>query len=123
MQALNLKKLSLLSLTCSLLTSPLFATHYRVYLLGGQSNANGRGDASQLAAPLNTPQNDVQLYFHKTQSTTNGNLTQDTWLSLQPDSGHGTNSPAGHTVEFGSELKFGRDMADANPSVNIAIIK
>lgn len=27
------------------------AEHYRVYLLGGQSNGNGRGDAAELSAP------------------------------------------------------------------------
>ncbi|MGJ8657348.1 MAG: sialate O-acetylesterase [Akkermansiaceae bacterium] len=119
----NLKKLLFLALTSSIFTSPLYATHYRVYLLGGQSNGNGRGDASELTAPLSTAQNDVQLYWKKTQVTTNGNLAQNTWLSLQPDTGHGENSPSPYAVEFGSELKFGRDMADADPSVNIAIIK
>ncbi|CAA6690035.1 MULTISPECIES: sialate O-acetylesterase [unclassified Lentimonas] len=105
------------------------AAHYRVYLLGGQSNGNGRGDAAELStAPLNThglaaPQTDVRFYWHKTQSTTNGNLPQDTWLDLQVDSGHGVNNPSGHDIEFGCELSFGRDMADANPSANIAIIK
>ncbi|MGJ8723573.1 MAG: sialate O-acetylesterase [Roseibacillus sp.] len=112
-----------------LLTSILEADHYRVYLIGGQSNGNGRGDAAELSvAPLDTlnlaaPQTDVRFYWHKTQSTSNGNLTQDTWIDLQPGSGHGVNSPSGHAVEFGSELTFGRAMADNDPSVNIAIIK
>ncbi|MGJ8643637.1 MAG: sialate O-acetylesterase [Luteolibacter sp.] len=105
------------------------ATHYRVYLLGGQSNGSGRGDAAELSVPpldthgLAAPQTDVLFYWHKTQVTPNGNLIQDTWLDLQPGSGHGVNSPSSFDVEFGSELSFGRDMADANPSVNIAIIK
>ncbi|MEP4077267.1 sialate O-acetylesterase [Haloferula sp.] len=101
------------------------ADHYRVYLLGGQSNAAGRGDASELLTPpLNAPQTDVQFYWHKTLTDViNGNLTQDTWIDLQEGSGHGKNSPAGHAVEFGPELSFGRDLADADPSVNVAIIK
>ncbi|CAA6680235.1 MULTISPECIES: sialate O-acetylesterase [unclassified Lentimonas] len=105
------------------------AAHYRVYLLGGQSNGNGRGDAAELStAPLSAyelaaPQTDVRFYWHKTQDTANGNLTQDTWLDLQVGSGHGVNNPSGNEVEFGCELSFGRDMADANPSANIAIIK
>lgn len=105
------------------------ATHYRVYLLGGQSNGNGRGDAAELSVPpldthgLAQTQTDIRFYWHKTQSTTNGNLSQDTWINLQPGSGHGVNSPSGHAVEFGSELSFGRAMANADPTVNIAIIK
>ncbi|MDQ8189897.1 sialate O-acetylesterase [Roseibacillus persicicus] len=109
--------------------SPAFAKHYRVYLLGGQSNGNGRGDAAELSvAPLDSkgldaPQTDVYFYWHKTQNTTNGNLTQDTWIDLQPVSGHAVNSPSGHELEFGSELSFGRAMADNDPNVNVAIIK
>lgn len=99
------------------------AEHYRVYLLGGQSNGNGRGDALELTAPLNAPQTDVLFYWHKTQVTPNGNLTQDTWIDLQAGSGHGINSPSSFDVEFGSELSFGRILADTNASVNIAIIK
>lgn len=116
--------IALLAFSCS-----VQAAHYRVYLLGGQSNGNGRGDAAELSVPpldaygLDAPQTDVMLYWHKTQSTTNGNLTQDTWLDLQSDTGHGVNSPSAHAVEFGSELSFGRAMADNDPLVNVAIIK
>lgn len=99
------------------------AGHYHVYLLGGQSNANGRGDASQLTAPLASPQTDVRFYWHRTQATTNvGWLLEDQWIDLAPGSGHGTTSPV-YPKEFGSELSFGRAMADANPSARIAIIK
>lgn len=110
-------------------TTSAHAEHYRVYLLGGQSNGNGRGDAAELSTPpldalnLDTSQTDVRVYWHKTQNTTNGNLTQDTWIDLQPGSGHGVNSPSGHPVEFGPELTFGRTMADNDPLVKIAIIK
>lgn len=113
-------------LTCATLAE---ATHYRVYLIGGQSNGNGRGDTAELStAPLSTenvasPQTNIRFYWRKTQVTTNGNLTQDTWIDLQPGSGHGGNNPAAHPSEFGPELTFGRDMAAADPSVNIAIIK
>ncbi len=112
-----------------ILAGAVHADHYRVYLLGGQSNGNGRGDAAELSTPpldtygLAAPQTDVLFYWHKTQDTPNGNLTQDTWLDLQPDSGHGINSPSSFDVEFGSELSFGKALADTAPSVNIAIIK
>ena len=121
----HLKTLMVIATVCATASGvmPVHAAHYRVYLLGGQSNANGRGDASELTAPLASPQTDVRFYWHKTQVTPNGNLTQDAWLDLQPDSGHGVNSPSSFTNEFGSELSFGRTIADSNASVNVAIIK
>lgn len=116
-------KLTLLITALGLCCTGAQAKHYKVYLLGGQSNASGRGDASELVAPYDSPQTDVALYWQKTLETSNGNLTQDVWVALQPDSGQGKNSPAGHDVEFGPELAFGRTMADAHPDDNIAIIK
>ncbi len=105
------------------ITSSALAVHYRVYLLGGQSNGNGRGDASQLTAPLNTAQTDVRFYWHRTQSVSNvGHLIEDTWIDLNSGSGHGQTTPV-YAREFGSELSFGRAMADAYPTANIAIIK
>lgn len=99
------------------------AAHYRVYLLGGQSNANGRGDASQLSAPFADPQADVRFYWHRSQSVTNAVwLVEDQWIALAPGSGHGTTLPV-FAKEFGSEVSFGRAMADATPGVQIAIIK
>ncbi len=120
----RLLRASVALLTLWLASSYLcFASHYRIYLIGGQSNAAGRGDASELTAPLDSPQSDVAFYWHKTLETTNGNLTQDTWIDLQPGAGQGKNRPSGHAVEFGPEIIFGRTMADSNPRVNIAIIK
>ena len=107
-------------LTCAISSS---AEHYRVYLLGGQSNANGRGDAAQLTSPLSLPQTDVHFYWHRTQSTTNvGWLVEDTWIDLAPGSGHGRSLPV-YAKEFGLEIAFGRAIADAAPSINTAIIK
>ena len=122
-----LKILSAL-LLCTTIAS---ATHYRVYLIGGQSNGSGRGDSTELSLPpldaegLDAPQGGVRFYWHKTQATIapNGTLTQDAWIDLQTGSGHGVNSPAGHDSEFGPELSFGRDIAAAQPGVNVAIIK
>ncbi len=104
-------------------TLALQAAHYRVYLLGGQSNGNGRGDAAQLSAPYNAAQTDVRFYWHRTQSVTNvGHLTENAWIDLDTGSGHGTTTPV-YTREFGPEVSFGRAMADHDPTVNIAIIK
>ena len=52
-----MKKASALAiLSCLSITAPVQAAHYQVYLLGGQSNANGRADAAQLNAPLDAAQ-------------------------------------------------------------------
>lgn len=105
------------------LATVVYAEHYRVYLLGGQSNGNGRGDAAELTEPLASPQADVRFYWHRTQSVTNaGHLAEDAWIDLAPGSGHGVTTPV-YSKEFGSELSFGRAMADGSPGVKIAIIK
>ena len=98
---------------------------YDVYFLAGQSNASGRGDASQIAAdsPFAEPQTDVQFYWRKTLVVTNGNLTQNEFISLQVGSGHGRNNPGSFPVEFGPELGMGRTLADQFPDRNIVIIK
>ena len=91
------------------------AAHYHVYLLGGQSNGNGRAAASQLTTPLDAPQTDVRFYWHRTQSVNNvGHIPEDQWTDLAPGSGHRTGAPV-YPKEFGSEVSFGRAMADANP--------
>jgi hypothetical protein len=76
------------------------ATQYKVFLLGGQSNMDGRAAPSSLPAPLQSPQPDVRLY--------------EDWTlgALQPDSD-----------EFGPEVTFGRSIADAFPGDEFAIIK
>ncbi|MCH7227091.1 sulfatase-like hydrolase/transferase [Haloferula sp. A504] len=105
------------------LAGSLHGAHYRVYLLGGQSNGNGRGDASQLGSPYNAAQSDVRFYWHRTQAVSNvGHLTEDAWIDLDTGSGHGTTSPV-YPREFGPEVSFGRAMADNDPAVNIALIK
>lgn len=102
---------------------PASAEHYLVYLIGGQSNGNGRGDASQLTGPLASPQKDVRLYWHRTQKTANvGHLVEDQWIDLAPGSGQGQTNPV-YPKEFGPELSFGRALADARPEAKIALVK
>lgn len=91
-----------------LLSAPGRAAVYDVYLLGGQSNMDGRGSTSSLAtSPVNLkqPQSDVAFYYLQS-----GPLT-----TLRPLTNSGTN--------FGPEITFGRSMADAYPSRQIALIK
>lgn len=105
------------------LTAPVLAEHYLVYLVGGQSNANGRADAARLPAALASPQKDVRFYWHRTQKTGNvGHLIEDKWTDLAPGSGHGQTIPV-YPKEFGPEISFGRTCADAHPESRIAIIK
>lgn len=113
-----------LAVVAILLSSlPASAEHYHVYLVGGQSNANGRGDAAQLPEALAGPQKDVRFYWHRTQSTKNiGHLVEDSWIELAPGSGHGSKAPV-YAKEFGPELSLGRELADRNADKNIAIIK
>lgn len=102
---------------------PVAAEHYLVYLIGGQSNANGRGDAAQLTEPLASPQKDVRFYWHRSQKTTNvGHIPENQWTDLAPGSGHGITQPV-YPKEFGPELSFGRALADAHPEFKIAIVK
>ena len=105
------------------ISSTVSAEYYLVYLIGGQSNANGRGDAAQLPASLAAPQGDVHFYWHRTQRTTNvGHLAEDKWIALAPGSGHGQTDPV-YPKEFGPEISFGRACADAHQGSKIAIIK
>ena len=102
-------------LLCSL-TAPVSAAHHLVYLIGGQSNANGRGDAARLPVPLAAPQKNVRFYCHRTQKTNNvGHLPEDQWTDLAPGSGHGQTFPV-YPKEFGPEISFGRACADAHPA-------
>lgn len=86
----------------------------RVYLLGGQSNADGRALTSGLpTAPVNLqqPQNDV-LFFYKVEG---GSATLTT---LRPG--------LSETSQFGPEITLGRRLADLwsfEPDTRVAIIK
>ena len=113
----------LLLLFCmSALATVAQAADFEVFLIGGQSNATGRGDSSQLTGTLAAPQTDVYFYWHQGLAATNAALADDTLLALQPGSGHGTYGTV-NPNEFGPELGFGRSMADAFPDHNIFIIK
>lgn len=86
-------------------TKPMPVRRVRVVLLGGQSNAAGRGTTSQLPiAPINLqePQDDVDLYEGSSLTT------------LRPGS------------QFGPEITLGRSMADAlagEEGARVAILK
>ena len=92
----------------------LAATPVQVFLLGGQSNMDGRASQSGLPAALQNPQADVLLYTRAGTPGIGGTLA-----SLQP----GSFRTDGFGNFFGPEVTFGRSLADALPSVDFALIK
>lgn len=109
-----------------LVATPLAAAEqYHVYLLGGQSNGTGRGNAADIPAgsPLADPQTDVAFWYRNTLSgSSNNTLPESQLIDLAPGSGHGKVGPV-YSVEIGPEVAFGRTLADALPDQNILIIK
>ena len=77
----------------------------KVYLLGGQSNMDGRADNDDLPSELQLPQSDVQIYF------------EGSWYDLQPGL-----SFLQLGQSFGPEVTFGRELADSY-NEKIALIK
>jgi hypothetical protein len=90
-----------------------------VYLVGGQSNADGYGITSQLSTELQLPQPDIDFYHGN--GGGNSPLAANQWINLQPGSG----SMAGNAGGFGPELNFGIGIHQAVGSQNarIAVIK
>lgn len=90
-----------------------------VYLVGGQSNADGYGVTGELSGGLESPQPDIDFYHGNAGG--NSPLTANQWIRLQPGSG----SKSGNAGGFGPELSFGVDMHEALGSerARIAVIK
>jgi hypothetical protein len=90
-----------------------------VYLVGGQSNADGYGVTSQLTANLQAPQPDIDFYHGN--GGGNSPLPAGQWIPLQPGSG----SMAGNAGGFGPELNFAIGIHDAlgSKGARIAVIK
>ncbi|MDB4709017.1 sialate O-acetylesterase, partial [Akkermansiaceae bacterium] len=119
-------------LFCSFLLSAgvAQADHYQIYLLAGQSNANGRGHTADFGTGTShpefefykTPQTNVLFYYHKTQTASNNTRPEDQWIDLAPGSGHGTVDPE-NSPEIGPEVSFGHAIAAEYPSEKIAILK
>lgn len=90
-----------------------------VYLVGGQSNADGYGVTSELPAELQANQTSID-FFHGNGGG-NSPLTANRWIRLRPGSG----SMAGNAGGFGPELNFGIAMHQTLGSqrARIAVIK
>ncbi len=79
----------------------------KVFLEGGQSNADGRALTNGLPSSLLSPQNDVPLYYYLTGGAANTDGTLGTLTTLRP----GCSALGGGTT-FGPEITFGRTLAD-----------
>ena len=104
---------------------PLQADEYKVYILAGQSNGDGRAEKVDMPAALQATQTDVRIYYD---DKYDGIVNNPYWQDLRPGLARGYGAPAGPvgydgTDLFGPEITFGRAMADAMPDENIAIIK
>jgi hypothetical protein len=103
-------------------------SNYDVYLIAGQSNADGRGATGDLTnglAAWQSPQADVRIYYANPINLDPLNPTYNTgWSVLAP----GFSVPPGFSgplpsSKFGPELSFARTLADAAPNRRLALIK
>ncbi|YCM46895.1 sialate O-acetylesterase (plasmid) [Verrucomicrobiaceae bacterium 227] len=83
-----------------------------LYLLGGQSNAEGRALNANLPTSLQGAQADVMFF----------NDVDGSWTSLKPGTG-GNSATGGNSSQFGPEVTLGRTLADDHPTRKIAIVK
>ena len=86
-----------------------------VYLVGGQSNADGRANVAGLSGGLENPQNDVDFFF-RTEGAAHS--LDSTLTTLRPG--------LSETNGFGPAISFGRSMADFYSGANdpsVAIVK
>jgi iduronate 2-sulfatase len=101
--------------------------HYRVYLLAGQSNMDGRASVKALTGPLASyaqPQKDVLIRYsagglHRIQRISGG----FEWLHPGCSGTPAKKDARPPANTFGPELSFGRAMADALPGEKILLIK
>ena len=104
------------------------ADHYDVFLIGGQSNCDGRGATKDLVGPLASlakPQDDVIIAYSCSKvrgpilETGGFKPLQPGW-SVAPGYDRKKGLPSD---KFGPELGFGRAMADALKPGKVALIK
>ena len=115
--AQSLLSTSLLGILLAVIACPAHGNLVRVYLQGGQSNADGRALSAFLPASLQQPQTDVDFFFRVEGS----HPWENQLINLQPGS-----PESNPTNFFGPEITFGRSMADfyaSDPNTSVAIIK
>ena len=99
---------------------------YHVYYLGGQSNMEGFGFASDLPAAFKTPH--PTAYIYEANSTPDNQPVdgQGVWQRVQPGHGMGFRTDGSSnrlSDRFGPELAFAQRMAFLEPDARVAIVK
>ena len=96
-------------LLCALSAGVCQADRIKVYVMAGQSNMSGSAELPWIPSELVGPHEDIQ-YSYKVNL---GSDQSNGWGPLRLRNG----------IKFGSEMSFGRSMADAMPDENIAVLK
>lgn len=126
MQPMESATLSVVVLLASV--APVRAEHHEVFLVAGQSNCDGRGQASELTGPLAKwakPQEDVLIAYSCSKlrgpALESGGFKplRPGW-SVAPGKNRPTELPSG---TFGPDVSFGRGLADRLPGKRVALIK
>lgn len=100
----------------------------RVFLLGGQSNMSGHGNANELTGPLavyGAPQKNVKIW-RSYQAPSGDCETSTDWTALAPEFGDFYVVRAKYpkrVPSFGPEVSFGKAMAKEYPDDDIYLIK
>ena len=118
------------ALALETVTNQTALVDYDVYLIGGQSNMDGRGVVSELTNALavwKLPQPDITIYYANPGSNTTFSFTpqyETGWQVLTTGFSVPTSAPITlPSGDFGPELSFARTVADANPTRHLALIK
>lgn len=102
------------------------ADTFRVYYLGGQSNMDGYGYASELPEDLLTPFKDVFIYHGNPAGDDMPDGGLGLWAPLRPGHGVGFTSDGSDnhlSDRFGVELSLAQKLKEYYPSSRIALIK
>ncbi len=110
----------------SSLTTPLLATDYDVYYLGGQSNMDGYGFVRELDDEAQKMSSPVYIFHGNTSPDGAAVDGKGIWSRLQPGHGVGFQSNGKtnqYSDRFGVELSFARQLQEQFPDKKIALIK
>ena len=90
---------------------------YDIFILMGQSNADGRGSSKDVPPELAQPSKDHIIFYH------NGCATTPDWEALAPGYSTGKKPTTVPKGGFGIEVSFAPALAEEMPGMKVAIIK
>ncbi len=105
-------------LTLSLIAPSAHAAAFDVYLLAGQSNMDGRGNATDLEPALQKPNPHVLIWYRNPPADSAAWKPLAPGFSIPPKHKTGLPSPT-----FGPEIGFAKTLLEKNPQQRIGIIK